>query len=403
MSEANKIFIRAAAESNVGNARGNNEDNVYFNGDFITPRNISRPFAIKTGEYTDVNIFAVFDGMGRNNTGSFASLVAATELDSLADRISFDPDVTPDDAVLEYMQKTNEMIRDQRRETGGVRTASTMALLIIENGLFHIQLFEKVAALSADGVAGKHHLVGELLHGVPSENHEVENVLLAVAELHLLRLPDDQLPQRPVMFKALLRKSVFLQKGIGGRPSDDQQDGSQRDDRAPGENRQQMIEEIGGRPRGDDAGVSEYRIEHGVLSVHGEGYDEDVDKHRKAGLPRKAADQKDSLLGAGKIGEQEHDGGKRHEAHPVDVQRRDVVESHEDRDDDGGGNIGNIGVKTIHTEERNIHFHSQRGDSSQTEIIDARQREKKRIGAGNILQEYFMRGFRITDDGHLFL
>ena len=51
MSEPNKIFIRAAAESNVGNARGNNEDNVYFNGDFITPRNISRPFAIKTGEY----------------------------------------------------------------------------------------------------------------------------------------------------------------------------------------------------------------------------------------------------------------------------------------------------------------------------------------------------------------
>ncbi len=138
MSEPNKIFIRAAAESNVGNARGNNEDNVYFNGDFITPRNISRPFAIKTGEYTDVNIFAVFDGMGRNNTGSFASLVAATKLDTLADRISFDPDVTPDDAVLEYMQETNELIRDQRRETGGVRTASTMALLIIENGNAHV-------------------------------------------------------------------------------------------------------------------------------------------------------------------------------------------------------------------------------------------------------------------------
>lgn len=138
MSAANKIYIRAAAESNVGNARGNNEDNVYFNGDYITPRNISRPFAIKTGEYTDVNIFAVFDGMGRNNTGSFASLVAATRLDNLADRISFDPDATPDDAVLEYMQETNELIRDQRRETGGVRTASTMALLIIEHGNAHV-------------------------------------------------------------------------------------------------------------------------------------------------------------------------------------------------------------------------------------------------------------------------
>ena len=138
MHAANKIYIRAAAESNVGNARGNNEDNVYFNGDYITPRNISRPFAIKTGEYTDVNVFAVFDGMGRNNTGSFASLVAATKLDAVADRIAFDTDVTPDDAVLAYMQETNELIRDQRRETGGVRTATTMALLIIEHGNAHV-------------------------------------------------------------------------------------------------------------------------------------------------------------------------------------------------------------------------------------------------------------------------
>lgn len=135
---ANKILIRAAAESNVGNARGNNEDNVYFNGDYITPRNINKPFAIKTGEYTDVNVFAVLDGMGRNNTGSFASLVAATRLDAVADKISFDTDSTADDAVLAYMQETNELIRDQRRETGGVRTASTLALLIIEHGNAHV-------------------------------------------------------------------------------------------------------------------------------------------------------------------------------------------------------------------------------------------------------------------------
>ena len=36
------------------------------------------------------------------------------------------------------MQETNELIRDQRRETGGVRTASTMALLIIEHGNAHV-------------------------------------------------------------------------------------------------------------------------------------------------------------------------------------------------------------------------------------------------------------------------
>ncbi len=135
---ADRILIRAAAESNVGNARGNNEDNVYFNGDYITPRNITRPFALKTGEYNDVNVFAVLDGMGRNNTGSFASLVAATKLDTVADKIIYDTDVTTDEAVLAYMQETNETIREQRQETGGVRTASTLALLIIEHGNVHV-------------------------------------------------------------------------------------------------------------------------------------------------------------------------------------------------------------------------------------------------------------------------
>lgn len=138
LRKTDQLLIRAAAESNVGNARGNNEDNVYFNGDYITPRNISKPFALKTGDYTDVNVFAVLDGMGRNNTGSFASLVAASKLDSVADRVAFDTEVTPDEAVRDYLQEAGDAIRAQRTETGGVRTASTLALLIIEHGNAHV-------------------------------------------------------------------------------------------------------------------------------------------------------------------------------------------------------------------------------------------------------------------------
>jgi len=132
-----KLIVRAAGESRVGHARGNNEDNIYFNGDFITPRIIRQDFAIKTGEEIDVNCFAVLDGMGRNNTGSFASLLAATRLDEVLDRVSFDTGNSPDAAVLDYVHNANIEIREQIKETGGVRTASTMALLIIENGMAH--------------------------------------------------------------------------------------------------------------------------------------------------------------------------------------------------------------------------------------------------------------------------
>lgn len=137
VAETKKLIVRAAGESRVGNARGNNEDNIYFNGDFITPRIIRQDFAIKTGEEIDVNCFAVLDGMGRNNTGSFASLLAATRLDEVLDRVSFDTGNSPDAAVLDYVHNANIEIREQIKETGGVRTASTMALLIIENGMAH--------------------------------------------------------------------------------------------------------------------------------------------------------------------------------------------------------------------------------------------------------------------------
>lgn len=137
MAETRKLIVRAAGESRRGNARGNNEDNIYFNGDFITPRIIRDDYAIKTGEEADVNCFAVLDGMGRNNTGSFASLLAATRLDEVMDRVSFDTATSPDAAVLDYVHNTNIEVREQIKETGGVRTASTMALLIIENETAH--------------------------------------------------------------------------------------------------------------------------------------------------------------------------------------------------------------------------------------------------------------------------
>lgn len=137
MSTAKKLLVRAAAESQVGNARGNNEDNVYFNGDFITPRTIRQDFAIKTGDYSDINVFAVFDGMGRNNTGSFASLLGATRLDVVSSRVAFDTSRDCDSIVLDYMQSANVEVREQIKETGGVRTASTIALVIIENGMVH--------------------------------------------------------------------------------------------------------------------------------------------------------------------------------------------------------------------------------------------------------------------------
>ena len=47
--------------------------------------------------------------------------------------------------------------------------------------ILYIKLFEQIAALGADGVAGEHHLVGKLFHGVAAKDDEIENVFLALA------------------------------------------------------------------------------------------------------------------------------------------------------------------------------------------------------------------------------
>ena len=103
----------------------------------VTPRTIRQDFAIQTGESSEVNCFAVLDGMGRNNTGSFASLLGAKRLDEVADRIAFDTGKDVDTVVLDYIHNANTEVREQIRETGGIRTATTLALLIIENETAH--------------------------------------------------------------------------------------------------------------------------------------------------------------------------------------------------------------------------------------------------------------------------
>ncbi len=74
------IEYKAYAVTNIGNVRGNNEDNFFCNG--IYKQNVALPeYTFEDfGESEDLSVFAVFDGMGGIDCGETASLLASEKL-----------------------------------------------------------------------------------------------------------------------------------------------------------------------------------------------------------------------------------------------------------------------------------------------------------------------------------
>lgn len=72
-------LIRYAARSDKGCIRRNNEDNLFFCGRYLTSSELSHPFGVD-GECPFPAIFGVFDGIGGEQCGEFASMIAAQTL-----------------------------------------------------------------------------------------------------------------------------------------------------------------------------------------------------------------------------------------------------------------------------------------------------------------------------------
>lgn len=127
--------IKFAARSDVGKIRTNNEDNLYCNGIIMTALDRERPFFIN-GMTESPAIFAVFDGMGGEDCGEFASLTAAQGLQEHSGRIlrAF-PD--SDKEISGYAGAVNAKLIDVMR-TQGIRTGTTMVLAAAGNSSFRV-------------------------------------------------------------------------------------------------------------------------------------------------------------------------------------------------------------------------------------------------------------------------
>lgn len=121
-----QLKIKAAVGTHVGKVRRNNEDNFYLNGYIrsdISQCEASYQWSGKTIRF----LAAVADGMGGEDRGETASLIAVERL------APCDLAKLPD-AAIDCIQEANRKICTEIEHNGGKRMGSTLAALYIDQG-----------------------------------------------------------------------------------------------------------------------------------------------------------------------------------------------------------------------------------------------------------------------------
>lgn len=116
------VHLTGAAATNVGRIRRNNEDNYYLCGAYRRQAdiNIQTDVAEADGKKS---LFAVCDGMGGEQFGELASMIAVETLEDFKDGF--------DDVLNDYIETANEKICGEITRRGGTRMGTTMAILSV--------------------------------------------------------------------------------------------------------------------------------------------------------------------------------------------------------------------------------------------------------------------------------
>jgi len=140
-----KQSITAAASVNMGKKRANNEDNLYFNGEFLTEETREKPADFDTVCGDKRQSYAICDGMGGEQLGELASLIAVETLRKYADLRRHNNNNKNNnrekniDAEWERcIRETNGLIVEAQKSRGANRIGTTLALLAVENKFAHL-------------------------------------------------------------------------------------------------------------------------------------------------------------------------------------------------------------------------------------------------------------------------
>ena len=124
-----RYIIQATCGCNTGKVRKNNEDNFYFEGRCLERENngLKHPVSVECGIKSGLT-FAIFDGMGGENFGEYASYAAARCMQQTEKRLS--DYFIPEKTYLKRMtEQLNNAVADVQKEMCTDRMGSTMVSL----------------------------------------------------------------------------------------------------------------------------------------------------------------------------------------------------------------------------------------------------------------------------------
>ena len=126
----NKPHISATVVSNKGKVRTNNEDNFFLEGFYLIETNRNKPHLCTKSFSSGSHVFAVFDGMGGEECGEEASLIASQVLAAHSDNAFFD-EASADRFCENIIKEANVLICKRSRETGLKRMGTTCVIACI--------------------------------------------------------------------------------------------------------------------------------------------------------------------------------------------------------------------------------------------------------------------------------
>ncbi len=129
--------ISSAVGIHIGKKRHNNEDNFYNNGIFLDESNREIPAISSDSRTQNLQFYAVFDGMGGEEKGEWAALIAAKTLGKYQNMLSEIKFHDIHKYIQMYSIETCSLISEKAKELGASRIGTTIALLCIEGDSAH--------------------------------------------------------------------------------------------------------------------------------------------------------------------------------------------------------------------------------------------------------------------------
>ena len=128
------ILFTAAAATDIGNRRRNNEDNFYFAGQILSAADNVKVIEFDSPGNTQNAAYAVFDGMGGESCGELASEAAACEFAKCMAKVGR---IDDPERAYQYLQKfykcaQNTVLKLSKKKRSTMGTTAAIAVIVRE-------------------------------------------------------------------------------------------------------------------------------------------------------------------------------------------------------------------------------------------------------------------------------